>query len=111
MERAQEVLTVLDQQLNESGGPWLFGDEYTAADGMAAIWVQWMVWVQPTPAIAISPRVKEFLTRAQARPAWKKTAPQYGISYILTRLYAGIGVVCVILSVCVFWTVWSTSSN
>ena len=59
-EQANKVMSFLEAKLEESGGPFLFGKEYTAADAMASIWVQWIVWVKPT-TIRVSPRVVEFL--------------------------------------------------
>lgn len=40
--RANKVMSFLHGKLEK--GPWLLGQDHTAADCVAAIWVQWIVW-------------------------------------------------------------------
>ncbi len=42
--RAQETTAYLDTLLQASGGTWLTGADYMLADGIAAVWVQWILW-------------------------------------------------------------------
>lgn len=53
-ERANVVMSLFDEMLKD--GQWLLGQEHTAADCVAAIWVQWIVWAD-TPLVAVTPRV------------------------------------------------------
>lgn len=102
-ERASKVMTYLDQSLEKSGGQWLTGTEYTAADAVASIWVQWIVWAN-APSVSKSPRVMEFLQRAKERPAWKKTDPHWVIAYINKRVRTATALVCAtVAGVVVCW--------
>ncbi|KAL9191043.1 hypothetical protein ACHAXT_000749 [Thalassiosira profunda] len=99
--RANDTMSVLDERLKE--GPWLLGAERTAADLVAAVWVQWIVWAN-VPSIAVPPRVLDFLERSKETPSWKKCRPEWVIPFVRFRIYVGtivlgcaaVGVACLV---------------
>ena len=92
MDRTTKTMTFLEDKLLTSKGSWLFGSEYTAADAIAAVWVQWMVWSNPS-SIEIPQVVVEFLDRVKARDGWKVTNPEYGLAPMLSVLRIVVGLV------------------
>ena len=87
IDSANETLSVLDEKLNKS--KWLLGDEHTAIDSIAAIWVQWIVY-NNHESIPVTPRVLDFLYQSKQRSEWKKTKVEWVIPYIKRRVYFGI---------------------
>lgn len=87
IQRANETMSVLDEKLSKS--KWLLGDEHTAIDSIAAIWVQWIVY-NNLESIPVTPRVLDFLKQSKQRSEWKKTKVEWVIPYIKRRVYFGI---------------------
>jgi len=87
IQSANETMSILDEKLSKS--KWLLGDEHTAIDSIAAIWVQWIVY-NNLESIPVTPRVLDFLNQSKQRSEWKKTKVEWVIPYIKRRVYFGI---------------------
>ena len=87
IQSANETMSILDEKLISN--KWLLGEEHTAIDSIAAVWVQWIVY-NNLESIPVTPRVFEFLNRSKQRSEWKKTKVEWVIPYIKRRVYFGI---------------------
>ena len=65
--RIAPLLDQVEVQLQDSGGPWLLGDTYTAADCMAFVLCCWTRKLQ-RPANSL-PAIAAYLARMRQRPA------------------------------------------
>mmetsp|Transcript_40758 Transcript_40758/g.85621 ORF Transcript_40758/g.85621 Transcript_40758/m.85621 type:complete len:154 (-) Transcript_40758:40-501(-) len=89
-DRANKTMSVLDEKLKNRS--WLLGDEHTAVDCVASVWVQWIVWANEH-TIAVTPRVLDFLDRSKQRPSWKRSEPKWVISFVRKRIYVASSLV------------------
>lgn len=71
------MMDILDAQLAASGGPWLLGEHYTAADPYLMIVARW-TRMMANPA-RNRPHLKRFLDAMAARPAVKRAFEQEGL--------------------------------
>ena len=71
-DRIGPLLDQLEAQLQSSGGPWLLGETYTAADCMALVLCCWTRNLQ-RPA-SILPALGAYLARMRKRPAVQRAA-------------------------------------
>jgi glutathione S-transferase len=70
--RIGECLQQIDSQLASHGGPWLLGNDYSAADAFAFMLCRWTRGFTDKPARSY-PHIAPFLQRMLARPAVQKT--------------------------------------
>jgi glutathione S-transferase len=70
--RIGPLLDQLEAQLQSSGGPWLLGETYTAADCMALVLCCWTRNLQ-RPASSL-PALGAYLSRMRQRPAVQRAA-------------------------------------
>ena len=70
--RIGPLLDQLEAQLQSSGGPWLLGETYTAADCMALVLCCWTRNLQ-RPASSL-PHLKAYLARMRSRPAVQRAS-------------------------------------
>jgi len=70
--RIGECLQQIDSQLASHGGPWLLGNDYSAADAFAFMLCRWTRGFTDKPARSY-PHIGPFLQRMLARPAVQKT--------------------------------------
>jgi glutathione S-transferase len=71
-DRIGPLLDQLEAQLQSSGGPWLLGETYTAADCMAFVLCCWTRNLQ-RPASSL-PALGAYLARMRQRPAVRRAA-------------------------------------
>jgi glutathione S-transferase len=80
--RIGEMLAILDRALDESGGPWLLGAQYSALDPYLMMLCRWTRGMaKPARTYA---RLGTFLEAMAARPAVQRTFEQEGLK---TPLY------------------------
>eukprot|EP01126_Amoeba_proteus_P008847 TRINITY_DN1335_c0_g1_i1.p1 TRINITY_DN1335_c0_g1~~TRINITY_DN1335_c0_g1_i1.p1 ORF type:complete len:350 (-),score=66.11 TRINITY_DN1335_c0_g1_i1:78-977(-) len=100
------VLKFLETRLNSN--TWLTGEKFSSTDGVAAIFLQWIIWIDSYHCLGINiPQVLlKFLERVKedkvSSRAWKKVAPQFvvdGIIKIMLWKFLGILVPLVILGI------------
>jgi glutathione S-transferase len=72
VDRAREKFTVLEEQL--SNRPYLAGNDFTVADIMMTTVLR---EIRKTDLMERFPALKDYFTRCQARPAWRRTLTAY----------------------------------
>lgn len=72
VDRAREKFTVLEEQL--SNRPYLAGNDFTVADIMMTTVLR---EIRKTDLMERFPALKDYFTRCQARPAWRRTLRAY----------------------------------
>mmetsp|Transcript_20826 Transcript_20826/g.49460 ORF Transcript_20826/g.49460 Transcript_20826/m.49460 type:complete len:288 (+) Transcript_20826:28-891(+) len=90
LEACKANILSFDRRLEASSGEWLTGDEFTAADAVVAVWLQWVTWSKS--GVPLTPRLTQFLEKAQKRPSWTRLDPGFAPEWILTRLQVATGV-------------------
>ena len=75
--RVGGMLEILDAQLGASGGPWLLGAQYSAADPYLMMLSRW-TRAMDKPAKTY-PRLGQYLQALAARPAVQRTFEQEGL--------------------------------
>lgn len=74
VDRARKQFAVLEEQL--STRPYLAGNDFTVADIMMATILR---EIRKTDLIENFPALKDYFTRCQARPAWRRTLRAYEV--------------------------------
>lgn len=95
-QKTQEALDFLARKLMDSKGKsraWLVGKKYTEADGVAAIFVQWVLWNnQQAHTATVPPVLLAHMARVQAEPIWTLVDPVHvypALHGIATKLALG----------------------
>ena len=76
IDRAQDIIINLDNDLKNSGGDWIFGDRFTLADTFWAVSLYRLLWLGYAglwTADRHLPRVENYANRLFARPSVKNT--------------------------------------
>ncbi|MEM6896098.1 MAG: glutathione S-transferase family protein [Pseudomonadota bacterium] len=77
-------IATLDDQLKQSGGPWIFGDRFTMADIQWTISVYRLKWLgngEWWEAGSGRERVADYYARASERPAFKQAVVDWKYAY------------------------------
>jgi glutathione S-transferase len=74
-----ECLAQLDEQMQRSGGPWLLGASYSAADILAFLLCRWTRGFALAPAREY-PHIGPYLQRVLGRPAVQQTIAAEGLA-------------------------------
>jgi len=74
----QDQWDLVEKQLEESGGPYLLGDRFSAGDIYVAVVANWQ-FIPHLPTFG--PKTKAFLEKVISRPSYQKAIETEGVEY------------------------------